>query len=105
MILGIELDTEVQIMRLSDERMGELRASLDHWGGAESMPLEKFESLRGVLCWATKVIRPGRAFTRRITDFITSLITSGASKRIKLQLPQAVRDDILWWRDIAIEHN
>ena len=60
-VLGIEFDTEVVVLRLSEEKLIRLRSMLRDWHTRSRGDLE---SLVGVLHHASKVVRPGCCFLR-----------------------------------------
>ena len=96
--LGIEIDTVAMCARLSDERLAQLQSSLASWGSRTHATLTELESLTGVLNFAAKVVRPGRAFLRRIIARFTALRAKRVSKRSLCPIGASCAADIRWWQ-------
>ena len=58
--LGIEMDTVAMSLRLSAEKLTELRGLVARWEGRSFCTLKELESLAGKLQHACKVVKPGR---------------------------------------------
>ena len=88
--LGMELDSEKLLIRLPGEKLGEMLRS---WRGMKSCRKRDLLSIIGVLSHASKAIRAGRSFTRRLIDLSTTV------KRLerRVRLNHAARADIEWW--------
>ena len=91
--LGMELDSVKLQIRLPGEKLGEMRATLRSWRGMKSCRKRDLLSIIGVLGHASKAIRAGRSFTRRLIDLSTTV------KRLdrRVRLNQMARADIEWW--------
>lgn len=100
--LGVELDTIKMIARLSDVRLLEFRRLLEDWEGATHASIEALKSLLGKLCWATHVVRPGRAYLRRLIDFTTAAERKGPGPHF---LTLTARQDVRWWRNFIPKWN
>lgn len=111
--LGIELDTVAMTMRLSAAKLEELQTLLRDWGQRTSASVNELQSIAGVLNWACSVVRPGRAFLRRIIDHIKALCRDQAAggqgaqghRNIRAVIPESVQQDIRWWQRFAPEFN
>lgn len=111
--LGIELDTVKMTASLSPAKLAELQTLLRVWGQKTTASVNELQSLAGVLNWACSVVRPGRAFLRRIIDHIKALCKEQAAagrgrqghKNIRAVIPESVRMDIQWWQRFAPEFN
>ena len=64
--LGIEFETVNLQIRLPPEKLSNLQAQLAHAVSHKCITKNSLQSLTGLLQPATKVIRPGRAFLRRL---------------------------------------
>ena len=102
--LGIELDTVLMIARLSAERLKELQLLLLSWVRKRVATVKELQSLTGILNFACTVVRPGRAFLRRIIDH-TTRINSGSTRCRAMQIPDTVLRDIEWWIRFGSEFN
>ena len=67
--LGIEIDTQAGILRLSADKLSRLKAQLMGRSARKSCRRYQLEALIGTLQRACRVVRPGRAFLRRMIDF------------------------------------
>jgi len=102
--LGILLDTLAMTARLSPARLEELQALLRSWARRKVATVKELQSLAGILNFACSVVRPGRAFLRRIIDHTTS-INRGDTRFRPMQIPDSVRRDIDWWIRFGAEFN
>ena len=91
--LGIEADTIALQLRLPQEKLANLRALLSSNVLRKSMTKKDLQKLVGLLQFATKVVRPGRPFLRRL--YAMQEIGSHPNHFIRLNLP--ARADIMWW--------
>ena len=100
-ILGIDIDTRCMQLRLPREKLSLLREATANWRGRKSCTKRELLSLIGTLQHATKVIKPGRAFVRRMIEL------SKARKRMEdyIRLNTAFRSDIEWWHHFASTWN
>ena len=94
-VLGIEIDTVAMTLRLPPEKLERLQATLTVWHGRSSGQRRDLESLVGQLQHAAKVVRPGRAFVRRIYELLAQ--TRDFKKHYLVRLNSECRADIEWW--------
>ena len=99
--LGVLLDSIAMTASLSAERLLELSQLLDTWQGKATASVRELQSLAGVLNWACRVVRPGRAFLRRIIAHTASL----TDHHRQTPIPLSVRLDIAWWQDFMPQWN
>jgi hypothetical protein len=99
--LGIVVDAEVGVLRISHERLREIRVELDEWNGVTTTSKRKILSLIGRLAFAARVVRYGRAFLARLIQFSKTL----AQLHHRRKLTQEVRLDIDWWQKCIASHN
>ena len=101
--LGIELDTQVGVMRLPADKLSRLKDLLAHWSLRKSCRRQQLESLIGTLQHACRVVKPGRAFLRRAIDLLRN---PGATKgHHHLRLNREFRADLQWWNTFAVRWN
>ena len=94
--LGIELDTQAGLTRLPADKLSRLRDLLAQWSSRRSCWQRELESLIGTLQHAYQVVRPGRAFLRRIIDLLR---TPSATKPYHyIRLNREFRADLQWWQ-------
>ena len=99
--LGILLDTIKLELRLPAEKLQRLQAMLEKWKVYKHCTKKDLESLVGYLQDASKVIRPGRTFTRWLIDLLKANHTRPSTSHIRLNVQ--ARSDILWWHTF-IQH-
>lgn len=91
--LGIEFDTIALQLCLPSNKLLRLKRELNLAISRKSIRKQSLQSLTGLLQHATKVIRPGRPFLRRLHALQS--VGSFPSHQIRLNL--AARADIVWW--------
>lgn len=93
--LGIEIDTIKMVIQLPADKMVKLKSLLEEFASAKQCSVKRLQSLVGHLSYACKVVRPGRAFRRRILD------TLRMAKRYAWKtifIGSEFRADLNWWR-------
>ena len=68
--LGLQLDTNEMVLRLPADKLAHLMEMLSAWRGKKACRKRELLSLVGVLSHASKAVRPGRAFLRRLIDLL-----------------------------------
>lgn len=91
--LGIELDTIQMQSRLPEEKIIKCIQKIDRVLGKERVFKKTLESLAGLLNFACRVIRPGRAFLRRI---YTAIARHHHSKK-PIKVTKSIREDLTVW--------
>jgi len=80
-------------LRLPRDKPEKLKRQLKWASFRRSIPKEELESLVGLLQFATKVVRPGRPFLRRLY----ALKDVGSQPDHLVRLSHPAEADILWW--------
>ena len=91
--LGIEIDSVESQLRLPQDKLGALRMELGKWRGRKTCTKKELLSLIGHLGHASKVVKPGRTFLRRLIDLSTSV----KELHHHIRLNASARADIAWW--------
>ena len=91
--LGIEVDTVNLQLRLPEDKLSQLKRELAALVLERSVSKGDLESLVGLLQFATKVIRPGRPFLRRL--YTAQNVGTLPTHHVHLNVP--AQADILWW--------
>ena len=91
--LGIEIDTVALQIRLPEEKLATLRRELTGVLSRKVISKKALQSITGLLQFASKVVRPGRPFLRRLY----ALQEVGSHPMHHIRLNNAARADILWW--------
>ena len=99
--LGIEIDTESLLFRLPPDKLDKMKSELSHCVLRRSVTKRELQSLVGLLQFATKVIRPGRPFLRRLY----AMQDIGSHPDHHIRLNGAAKADILWWHVFASQWN
>lgn len=99
--LGILIDTVKLELRLPPEKLHRLQTMLGKWRSQKHCKKRDLESLVGYLQDASKVIRSGRTFTRRLIDLLKANHHRAHSAHIRLNVE--ARSDIAWWHTF-IQH-
>ena len=86
-------------MRLPREKLIRLRKLIGEWKGKKCCSKCQLLSLIGLLQHATKVVRSGRTFLRRMID-LSMTVKEGHHW---LRLNKAFQSDLLWW-DVFLEN-
>lgn len=93
--LGIEIDTIKMELRLPEDKLVRVREVVTNWLGRKAGRRREIESLLGLLQHAAKVVRPGRRFTRRIIQVMTSVQDRDRFVRLNAE----IRSDLCWWHE------
>ena len=99
--LGIEVDTVSFQLRLPKDKLASLKDSLSGMVERRTITKKDLQRLTGLLQFATRVVRPGRPFLRRL--YAMQDIGSHPNHFIRLNLP--ARADIMWWHIFMEEWN
>jgi len=91
--LGLELDSIEMEIRLPDDKLCKLRDKLKYFKNKKKCTLQELQSLIGLLNFACAVVRPGRAFLRRIIDLTLGLKCPTHRRR----LTKEARADLSAW--------
>ena len=99
--LGIEIDSVTMRLTLPDDKLSNLLLKLKYAEGKLKMTKQEVQSLAGSLAHASKVVRGGRCFSRRIYDLCNVVKKSYH----KIRLSGEARSDIVWWLEFAKQFN
>jgi hypothetical protein len=91
--LGIVIDTDKMELRISDERLTEIKSELDQWRKRPRGRKRALLSLIGKLSFVARVVRNGRSFLRRFIEAASQ--TAHLHHYVKLS--QDTRADLEWW--------
>jgi hypothetical protein len=84
--LGIEFDTVAMELRLTCEKLIELRQRIKLLLGCKNTTLREIQSIIGLLNFACQVVVPGRTFCRRLIDATCKVKKSWHKVRISVWL-------------------
>ena len=94
-VLGIEFDSVAMEMRLPDEKLQWIRSMLGSWKSKRTCRRKELESLVGLLQHASKVVRPGRIFLRRLYTLLSQ--THQFRGHYTVRLNAECQADLEWW--------
>ena len=98
--LGITIDLVLQQIRLDDTKLAAIKDLIGSWLRRTHCTCKDIESLAGSLYWATKVVRGGRTFLRRVTD-----AKSKRPHRGYLPVEPELKADLSWWARFLVDYN
>lgn len=99
--LGIIIDSKHSLLRISDDRLAELKEEASQWLGITRFSKRRLLRLLGKLNFAARVIRQGRAF-------LSSLFQVTKSARClhhTVKLTREAKEDLKWWVECIAIHN
>ena len=99
--LGIELDSVVMEVRLPDRKVVRLKQLVSEFKEKSSCTLHELQVLCGHLAHASRVVRGGRTFSRRLINFTKYM--SNMSRRV--MVPDWLVDDLEWWSSFFSVYN
>ena len=99
--LGLTIDTLQRQVRISEEKMVELRTELVEWKNRKKCKKRELLSVLGKLNFASQVVNPGHMFTRRLI----TLSKVGRSLYSTIFLDKECRKDLSWWCRNLESHN
>ena len=99
--LGIEIDSDCQELRLPEDKLVRLRATLSRWERKRSATKHELQVLIGQLNHAASVVRPGRCFMRQLIE--TMKIPRLQSQSVRINC--GCRADVAWWSTFIQDWN
>ena len=99
--LGMELDSQKMEIRLPADKLERLRQLLTDWKGRKAGKKRELLSLIGYLQHASKAVRQGRSFLRRLIALSTAVKKLDNFVRLNI----SARSDIQWWSLFAARWN
>ena len=99
--LGIEVDTMQMQLRLPEQKMRRVQATVVEWLGCKAGRRRELESLVGLLQHTAKVVHPGCRFVRRIIAVMTTVKDRDRFVRLNAE----IRSDLYWWSEFMVSWN
>lgn len=93
-LLGVQLDTVTQELRIDHSRLTEIMDLLEHWSTKRRCTKRQLQSLLGKLHFVCHACRPGRIFLRRMIDILCTV----QHPTHHIRLNRAFHNDLLWWK-------
>ena len=97
---GVLFDTEKLTLEVSKEWVGECWKMFDDWLDKREVRRQEIESLFGKLAFMAACVRPGWLFMSKALEFLRGLPKVG-----KVEVPESVKRDLLWWRVFLPQYN
>ena len=99
--LGIQIDTVQGTLSITQERLDEIVELLQSWQQRCICTKRELLSLIGKLSFASRVVRAGRTFLRRLINLSKSV----RCLHFKVKLNRSARADLYWWLKCIQSHN
>ena len=99
--LGIDFDSMDMTLSLPKDKLDKLFCELKFFEGRTRTTKRQVQRLCGILAHASKVIRGGRVFSRRIIDMLKDLPPGNPRVRIT----EDFLLDLEWWRQFSVDFN
>ncbi len=99
--LGIEINTVLGTLSITEQRMSEITEELLAWQDKKVCTKRELLSIIGRLAFASRVVRAGRTFLRRLI----ALSKTARCLHFKIKLNKAARADFKWWLSCIRSHN
>ena len=99
--LGLILDTDSFSISVPQDKVRDILDTLTKWGKRRTCTLTELLSLNGKLTFMSKVIVPGRMFTRRLIDLTKTV----SRPHHHVTLTREAKEDICWWQEMLLSHN
>jgi len=100
-ILGIIIDVNLWELRISEDRVAEIRQLLSSWLGRRTCSKRELLSLIGKIAFSAKVVKSGRAFLGRLIY----LARKAKHLHFRVRLSREAMRDIEWWSKCLETHN
>ena len=98
---GIELDTLLSEARLPPEKIEKCISIISEFLGRKKVTLREIQSLNGLFNFACSVVRPGRAFLRRLIDLTIGI----KSQHHFIRVSKEVKKDLNLWLSFLSNFN
>jgi hypothetical protein len=92
--LGIRIDSKCMQLSLPSNKMLDIKQCIGNIMGKSRANKRQLQSLAGKLNYASRVVRGGRTFLRRLLNAINTL----RQPHHKARIQGALLQDILWWK-------
>ena len=100
--LGIEIDSNAMQIRLPDRKLVKVKLLVNQWlERRKACRKRELQSLVGVLQHASKVVRPGRTFLRRLIETMETAKHSDHWVRLN----STFHSDLIWWHTYLTDWN
>ena len=100
-LLGIQLDTITQELRIDHSRLTEIMDLIEHWSTKRRCTKRQFQSLIKKLHFVCHACCPGRIFLRRMIDVLCKV----QQPTHHICLNRAFHNDLLWWKVFLLSWN
>lgn len=101
--LGLEIDTILMVVRIPDDKLTRLRASLEPLMTKKRVRIKDLESIVGLMAFCSKAIVSSRAFMRRFYDVIAAV--KNKKPQYSIRLNHELREDISVWLEFLRNFN
>jgi hypothetical protein len=99
--LGILINCDDRSVSLPAEKVLALMKLISSWDSRKKVTKLEIQKMVGKLAWASRVIRGGRTFYRRLIDLMCHVRENHHFVRIS----KAAREDLSWWKQCCLLFN
>lgn len=99
--LGIEFDSVSMSIALPKEKLDAMIGEFRFFHGKSRATIKQLQRICGIISHASKVIKGGRTFSRRMLDLLKGLPPT--KKRVRLS--NEFLKDLNWWESVSIKFN
>ena len=99
--IGIMIDTNGFLISIPNDKVQEVVGLFHKWCNTRTCTQTQLQSLVGKLQFFSKVIQPGRIFTRRLIDLIYTV----HRRNHHITLTKLAKEDIHWWCELLHSWN
>jgi reverse transcriptase-like protein len=103
-VLGLEIDTNLFTLRVPEEKLLQAYKATAKALDQDSITLNEIQSTAGFLGFCAPAVQLGRLHMRTIWTFVASF-PQHKSHFVRKRILAAVREDLLWWRDLLPRWN
>lgn len=86
-------DSVNMTMSLQDRKLERLSQEIEFFKGRSRATIRQLRRLCGIMSYASRVVRGGRTFSRRVIDLLKNLPVGATRIRLSAQF----RADLEWW--------
>ena len=99
--LGILLDSVSQTLSIDDDRLRQIKQTVNEWLTKKSTNLHELQCLVGMLSFTATCVHEGRLFFSRIL----TVLKQAYHYKSNIAITNEMRKDLLWWNAFLIDYN
>lgn len=99
--LGIEFDSDTMSIALPECKLNTMMEEIRFFHGKSRATIKQLQRICGIISHASKVVKGGRTFSRRMLDLLKGL--PATKKRVRLS--KEFLKDLCWWESLSATFN